>query len=914
MTYSRSVYPALLALALGACGGETAPKVTSVTVSPATSTLNSLGETVRFTARVRDVDGADVPGQSVVWSSSDESVLTINSGGTGTSVAAGTAQVTATVGTVTGTANVTVDPRPAVVSRLQGDGQSGTVTDTLPVILKASVADARGNRLPGVDVTFTVIQGAGSVAPASAVSDQNGEVAAEWVLGTIAGTQRVRVRAGAMSADFNATALPGPPVEFRVAGGDGQEGGLFTTLPDPLAVALVDQYQNGIAGGPVTFTTTAGSLSAAADTTDAAGLATTALTLPLVEGPVTVSATTPGFATVDFSVTAIRLPLSVATDTLARARSTVPYSGQLQARGGSGTGYSWSFFGGSLPSGVSLGADGVVSGTPATAGDFTFTAQLTDGDGLTATGDVVLSVCEAGVSLARGQVLVRDLPAPGACGIFLPSGANGDRYRVTVVRTTSTPDAFDVHDVRLTVTGEGVSAAAPTLVASPSWSTGARKLTPSGEAALARSARVAESTARFHAEMRAREEEMMRRLPRGQRLGASPPAWSPSTAPIPAAAPASVRFNTATSCSAASAFAPGLKVAENDDMVIYQDSVQRQTKAVSVTQAQRMLDYYTNHSKAVIEAYFGRPSDVDANGRIVVFASPVVEEGVAAFVWAGDMLSKGVCANSNHMELVFFNTDVIRDMDDPSPGWQALPTLAHEVKHVVSLYHRIRAYEKGITDGTDANPFGHPDWMEEGAAEIAGEMSSRIAWAATGGPSVGAEVLGNHFFVGQSGDVRKENYGVLLRLWRSVFYLWSQPNGVVETPLNAHEGHSIYGSGWHFLRWLGDAYGNAATPQGDAPLFRAMTDSTRISGLPTLEAQVGMSFSGLLEEYATAITLHATGAPAPTRTFTTYDFVSSTGIWNFAESTVPDPPVGHYPWPVTTDSWGDVSATFQSAS
>jgi hypothetical protein len=47
--------------------------------------------------------------------------------------------------------------------------------------------------------------------------------------------------------------------------------------------------------------------------------------------------------------------------------------------------YSWSVSAGSLPAGVSLGANGAITGTPTTTGTFTFTAQVRDLNNLSAT-------------------------------------------------------------------------------------------------------------------------------------------------------------------------------------------------------------------------------------------------------------------------------------------------------------------------------------------------------------------------------------------------------------------------------------------------------------------------------------------------------------------------------------------------
>ena len=55
-----------------------------------------------------------------------------------------------------------------------------------------------------------------------------------------------------------------------------------------------------------------------------------------------------------------------------------PYSFQLTADGGGSE--VWSLKSGSLPTGMSVGSNGLVSGTPTATGDFTFVVQVTDGN------------------------------------------------------------------------------------------------------------------------------------------------------------------------------------------------------------------------------------------------------------------------------------------------------------------------------------------------------------------------------------------------------------------------------------------------------------------------------------------------------------------------------------------------------
>ena len=123
-------------------------------------------------------------------------------------------------------------------------------------------------------------------------------------------------------------------------------------------------------------------------------------------------------------------------------------------------------------------------------------------------------------------------------------------------------------------------------------------------------------------------------------------------------------------------------------------------------------------------------------------------------------------------------------------------------------------------------------------------------------------------------------------------YLSSQPNGVVFGLAGAY---SVYGSGWFFLRFLGDAYAGAASaPGGDAPFFAQMTSVATAPGSSGLATLTGTSFSDLLSEYASAVMLDGTGVSPPARAFTTYD------VANVMEIDVgPDPPAAPFPYPVT---------------
>ena len=167
-------------------------------------------------------------------------------------------------------------------------------------------------------------------------------------------------------------------------------------------------------------------------------------------------------------------------------------------------------------------------------------------------------------------------------------------------------------------------------------------------------------------------------------------------------------------------------IAENDDIVVY-ESVDA-TAPVSVENANTMIDFYSAHGKEIIDRYFGGVSDVNGDGKIALLVDPTLS-GIQAYVWSGDMTFPATaCAASNETELVHMSAGAFAQFDDE--GYWALSGLVHEAKHVSSLYKRVVNHR--LRGSRMADETFHPLWIEEGTAEIAKEMSSRLAWERAG--------------------------------------------------------------------------------------------------------------------------------------------------------------------------------------
>ncbi len=143
---------ATLVLSCGDSGTDPAappaPVATTLSVTPASATLAAIGETVRFTAEVRDQNERPMVGAPVAWSSSDASVASVDAAGLATAAGNGMGTITATSGAASGTASVTVDQ---VVHAVMVSPAADTLVafgDTLR--LAAEPTDANGHAVAGV--------------------------------------------------------------------------------------------------------------------------------------------------------------------------------------------------------------------------------------------------------------------------------------------------------------------------------------------------------------------------------------------------------------------------------------------------------------------------------------------------------------------------------------------------------------------------------------------------------------------------------------------------------------------------------------------------------------------------------------------------------------------------------------------
>lgn len=201
-------------------------------------------------------------------------------------------------------------PNPTnALAKAAGDNQNGVVNTALASAFCARVT-AGGSNKSGVTVNWTTSSG-GSMNPPSDVTGTDGVACSTLTLGTVAGAQSAQAAvpgATGSPVTFNATANPGPAASIASTGGDNQSGEISTALPTPLGVIVADEFGNGVSGTGITWAVTLGTatLNPFNGNTDAAGNATTVVTLGGTPGPIVITASSTGLngSPVTFDATA----------------------------------------------------------------------------------------------------------------------------------------------------------------------------------------------------------------------------------------------------------------------------------------------------------------------------------------------------------------------------------------------------------------------------------------------------------------------------------------------------------------------------------------------------------------------------------------------------------------------------------
>jgi Asp/Glu/hydantoin racemase len=309
---------------------NTAGAPASITATSGSGQSAQIGQAFAnpLVATVKDASGNPVSGASVTFSApgsgasgtfAGNPIVQTNASGVATSpvftantIAGGPYSVTAAVNGLSASFTLTNTPGPpASVTATSGSGQTAQVNHAFANPLVATVTDASGNLVPGVNVTFSApSSGASGTFAGSPTVQTNASgvaISPTFTANATAGgpyTVGASVNGVSGSASFSLTNIAGPPATITVTSGSGQSTQVNTAFGNPLVATVKDASGNPVSGASVTFTAPGSGASGtfagnSTVQTNASGVATSsAFTANAVAGgPYSVTASVNGLST-----------------------------------------------------------------------------------------------------------------------------------------------------------------------------------------------------------------------------------------------------------------------------------------------------------------------------------------------------------------------------------------------------------------------------------------------------------------------------------------------------------------------------------------------------------------------------------------------------------------------------------------
>ena len=330
--------------------------------------------------------------------------------------------------TAAGTANFTVQVK---------DSSAATATKALSIAVAPAALSVTTASLPGGTVgvdyqqTLTASGGAGgnvwSVTvgslPAGLTLGADGSITG---MPTASGTANFTVQVKDSSAATATKALhimiaPAPPLSVTTA-----------SLPGGTVGAVYQQslMASGGAGGNV-WSVTVGTLPAGLSLGADGSITGTPTAAGTANFTVQVKDSSTATTTKALRIVIAPATLSVTTASLPGGTVGASYQQTLTATGGAG-GNVWSVTLGSLPAGLSLAADGNVTGTPTAAGTANFTVQVKDSSTVTATKALSIAIAPATLSVTTASLPGGTVGAAYQQGLTATGGAGGNAWSITV--------------------------------------------------------------------------------------------------------------------------------------------------------------------------------------------------------------------------------------------------------------------------------------------------------------------------------------------------------------------------------------------------------------------------------------------------------------------------------------------------
>jgi hypothetical protein len=263
-------------------------------------------------------------------------------------------------------------------------------------------------------------------------------------------------------------------------------------------------------------------------------------------------------------------------------------------------------------------------------------------------------------------------------------------------------------------------------------------------------------------------------------------------------------------------------------------------------------DTFDNHIYDQDTLYLGTPTDIDANQRVFVVLTHEVNKfsnGVAGFVFSGDLFSRSSCASSDGGEIFYGH---VPDPDNTagtgarSKGnvLNQMPSLiAHEFAHNIQQSRRLGSANLSR-------------WEAEGQAVFMEEILGHSIEEKQSLQNYGSETTNGT----DGGDGDRWYRPQFIQLARYYGFDASTPSDAPEqctllagsNTSTACNPFAFYGAAYAFMRFVSDHYGPSFTGGvgGEAQLHRQWIDKSKsLAGVPNVEALLGVDFDSLFSRW-----------------------------------------------------------------
>jgi hypothetical protein len=266
-----------------------------------------------------------------------------------------------------------------------------------------------------------------------------------------------------------------------------------------------------------------------------------------------------------------------------------------------------------------------------------------------------------------------------------------------------------------------------------------------------------------------------------------------------------------------------------------------QTVLDSITQE------FDNNTFVTDSSYFGNPTDIDANGRIILLFTGEVNKLTAAgstggfvggFFFAGDYFPKTgtagqSCAESNNAEIMYLLSPDptgkfgnVRSASSVRQGTRG--TIPHELEHMINAGNRY--FNPNATAFED-------NWLDESLAHIAEEAVGRVSRGFT---DIQTLTMGDMLPAG-SQAARDDFNAFFFQNFARLSYWMARPDTSSGISSNSDANLSSSGADWAIGRYAADNYSN-----GDVRAFTRKLAAGPANGIKNFTTVAGASLDTLM--------------------------------------------------------------------